>query len=154
MPRPRRHGETRMTQTTHFQFEIPLQNIHEQELDCSICRNGFCLERTCGRTLARLECCENPICCKCLYKLASKCTCDRVCDKVISYCPYCRCVSPLRAIDIFLGTPSKRKCSSCDARDAAENEDADDEADDDGSSDDPNFTPNSDEEDDDDDEDV
>ena len=152
MPRTRRHGESRMTQTTHFQIEIPLQNIHEQELDCSICRNSFCLERKCGRTLARLECCENPICCRCLYKLASKCTCDRLCDKVISYCPYCRCVSPLRAIDIFLGTPSKRKCSSCDARDAAENDD--DDADDEGSSDDPNFTPNSDEEDDDEDEDI
>lgn len=151
MPRSRRQGESRMTQTTHFQIEIPLQNIHEQELDCSICRNSFCLERKCGRTLARLECCENPICCRCLYKLASKCTCDRVCDKVISYCAFCRQVSPLRAIDIFLGTPSKRKCSSCDARDAAENDD--DDADDEGSSDDPNFTPNSDEEDDDDDDD-
>lgn len=97
---------------------------------CYICANSFCEEEECGRALTHLGCCTQAICCGCLLKSSKRCMCKDDCDAVISLCPFCREVSPVEALDIFLG--GKPACAACAKGDAAA--DATDDAAGDGQS--------------------
>lgn len=81
------------------------------EVVCYICANSFCGAEECQRTQTHLGCCTQAICCACLLKSSKRCTCKDDCDAVISLCPFCREVSSVEALDIFLG--SKPPCASC-----------------------------------------
>lgn len=81
------------------------------ELTCYICANSFCAGETCCRTQTHLACCTQSICCGCLLKSSKRCGCKEDCDAVISLCPFCREVSPVEALDVFLGC--KTACAAC-----------------------------------------
>lgn len=87
---------------------------------CYICANSFCGEEACARALTHLACCTQAICCGCLLKSSKRCLCKDDCDAVISLCPFCREVSPVEALDIFLG--GKAACAACAKGDAAPGE--------------------------------
>lgn len=98
------------------------------DLTCYICANAFCGDEACGRTQTHLGCCTQAICCACLLKSSKRCGCKDDCDAVISLCPFCREVSPVDTLDVFLG--SKPACADCVKADATpptpdENEDDD-----------------------------
>lgn len=78
---------------------------------CYICANSFCATEQCSRTQTHLGCCTQAICCGCLLKSSKRCTCKEECDAVISLCPFCREVSSVEALDVFLG--SKPACGVC-----------------------------------------
>jgi hypothetical protein len=65
----------------------------------------------------QLKCCENPMCCKCACELAKRCTCSDDCEAVIVYCPFCRELSSLDCLDIFLGMNPKiaTPCKTCES---------------------------------------
>lgn len=81
------------------------------EVVCYICANSFCGAEDCQRTQTHLGCCTQSICCACLLKSSKRCTCKEDCDAVISLCPFCREVSSVEALDIFLG--GKPPCATC-----------------------------------------
>lgn len=85
--------------------------LDADDVTCYICANGFCANDECGRTLTHLGCCTQAICCACLMKSCKRCACKDDCDAVISLCPFCREVSPVEALDVFLG--SKTACAEC-----------------------------------------
>lgn len=88
---------------------------------CYICANSFCSDDECCRSLTHLGCCTQSICCGCLLKSSKRCCCKDDCDAVISLCPFCREVSPVETLDIFLGH-KQQPCTSCvkaDKRSAA-----------------------------------
>lgn len=88
----------------------------DEEMTCYICANSFCDDETsCCRALTHLGCCTQAICCGCLLKSCKRCTCKDECDAVISLCPFCREVSSVDALDVFLG--SKGACAACKAAD-------------------------------------
>ncbi len=87
----------------------------DDETTCYICANAFCAAEACGRAMTHLGCCTQAICCSCLVKTAKRCTCKEDCDAVISLCPYCREVSGLDALDVFLGY--KPPCAQCRVHD-------------------------------------
>jgi hypothetical protein len=89
----------------------------DDDLTCYICANAFCDEDECCRALTHLGCCTQSICCACLLKSSKRCRCKDDCDAVISMCPFCREVSPVDAIDVFLAT--KAVCADCAKADAA-----------------------------------
>ena len=73
--------------------------------------NAVCAADECCRTLTHLGCCTQTICCGCLLKSSKRCGCKEDCDAVISLCPFCREVSPVEALDVFLG--GKPPCAAC-----------------------------------------
>ena len=89
---------------------------------CHICRETFCEDDECCRTMTSLKCCTQTICCACATKMAMRCTCTEECSAIIAYCPYCRMVSPLQAIDVFLG--HTKPCRACCAAEASAVEEA------------------------------
>lgn len=92
----------------------------EDEVTCYICANSFCAEEECLRSMTHLGCCTQAICCGCLLKSSKRCTCKEDCDAVISLCPFCREVSPVEALDVFLGQkPACKACVRSDERAAA-----------------------------------
>ena len=99
-------------------IELSIHSIDESDETCYICAHRFCTEAQCCRTLTHLKCCTQPICCACTVKIAKRCTCADECAAVIAYCPYCRMISPVLAIDIFLGACVKQ-CKMCDKADEA-----------------------------------
>lgn len=89
----------------------------EEEESCYICANTFCAHEECQRSMTHLGCCTQTICCGCLLKSSKRCTCKEDCDAVISLCPFCREVSAVEALDIFLG--HKPPCKACVKADRA-----------------------------------
>lgn len=90
----------------------------DDDTTCYICAHTFCATDECGRAQTQLGCCSQPICSACLLKGCKRCTCKEDCDAVISFCPFCREVSPVDALDMFLG--AKPACARCAKRDAVE----------------------------------
>lgn len=93
------------------------QGGDEDDSSCYICANAFCASDSCCRSMTHLGCCTQAICCGCLLKSSKRCTCKEDCDAVISLCPFCREVSPVEALDVFLG--AKAACAACLKADAA-----------------------------------
>lgn len=93
-----------------FEMEIPSAS-DDESFECPICYQGFCTEETCCRTQTNLVCCDSPICCYCLLKLAKRCTCNDDCSQVIVICSYCRELASVTALDMYLGT--KQVCEMC-----------------------------------------
>lgn len=91
---------------------------HDEPADdetCYICANSFCAPEECSRTQTHLACCTQAICCGCLLKSSKRCGCKEDCDAVISLCPFCREVSPVEALDVFLGSrPTCKRCKDSD----------------------------------------
>lgn len=120
---------------TIIEVSIPLRTVSstEESLDedddvvCYICANSFCAADQCSRSMTHLACCTQSICCGCLLKSCKRCGCKDDCDAVISLCPFCREVSPVEALDVFLG--SKEACNECVKADEREREKKAQEAD-------------------------
>ena len=51
------------------------------------------------------------MCATCLLKVCKQCHCDDQCQAVVGFCPYCRDISPVHALDIFKGTTEE--CALC-----------------------------------------
>lgn len=81
------------------------------DLSCHICANSFCEDDECCRSMTHLACCTQALCTACLVKSSMRCTCKEDCDAVISMCPFCRQVSPVEVLDMFLG--GKPVCKRC-----------------------------------------
>lgn len=103
---------------TVIEVSIPVRALRDAEdgqededMACYICANSFCEEDECSRSLTHLACCTQSICCGCLVKSCKRCGCKEDCDAVISLCPFCREVSPVDALDMFLG--AKAPCKAC-----------------------------------------
>lgn len=104
---------------TVIELSIPMRIVNrgrdreeeDDDVTCYICANSFCDEEECVRSMTHLGCCTQAICCGCLLKSSKRCTCKEDCDAVISLCPFCREVSAVEALDIFLGT--KVACKAC-----------------------------------------
>jgi hypothetical protein len=78
---------------------------------CYICANEFCADDACCRALTYLDCCTQTMCCACLVKLSKRCRCREDCDAVVAMCPFCRDMSPLKVLDVFLGNAGP--CKAC-----------------------------------------
>lgn len=106
---------------TVIEVSIPLRTLQSEGDDadeaCYICANAFCASDACRRSLTHLACCTQAICCGCLSKTCKRCGCKDDCDAVIALCPFCREVSPVEVLDVFLG--AKDPCAECSKRDAA-----------------------------------
>lgn len=96
---------------------------------CYICANDFCGDDVCCRSLTHLECCTQTMCCACLARMIKRCKCSDDCEAVIALCPFCREVSPVTVLDVFLGRAAV--CKPCLEND--EQEDTEDDSDDDES---------------------
>jgi hypothetical protein len=90
--------------------EIPIPG--QAGLSCTICRADFCPLDQCKKSMTHMNCCETPLCSECISKCAFQCRCDDDCEQVVAYCPYCRSVSAVSALDIFLGL-SRKVCVAC-----------------------------------------
>lgn len=109
---------------TVIELSIPMRIVNrgrdrEEEADedtCYICADSFCEREECARSMTHLGCCTQAICCGCLLKSSKRCTCKEDCDAVISLCPFCREVSAVEALDVFLG--QKAACKACARSDA------------------------------------
>lgn len=124
MPNVARSGNGR-----RIELSIPMRIVHRaghgrdddhddnDDLTCYICANSFCDEDECCRSMTHMGCCTQAICCTCLLKSSKRCSCKEDCDAVISLCPFCREVSPVDALDMFLAT--KVPCKACTKADAA-----------------------------------
>lgn len=114
---------------TVIELSIPMRIVNrgrdraeepEDDESCYICANSFCEHEECVRAMTHLGCCTQTICCGCLLKSSKRCTCKEDCDAVISLCPFCREVSAVEALDIFLGQkPVCKACVKADERAAA-----------------------------------
>lgn len=107
--------------------------------DCYLCRNEFCDEDVCSRGLTHLQCCTQTMCCGCLAKLVKRCRCVEDCEAVIAMCPFCREVSPVTVLDVFLGHAGACKgCAAEDLKDlkAGDDDDEDEDGEDDDEADD------------------
>lgn len=104
------------TSGSSLQITIPVSTLacSTEELECHICSSKFCPDAygTCVRASTHLDCCEQPICVGCLAKMSKRCTCKEDCDVIIAFCPYCREISPVSAVDIFSGLKT-RLCPGC-----------------------------------------
>jgi hypothetical protein len=101
---------------TVIEVSIPLSTLRsgddlQDDPTCYICANSFCATDKCGLSLTHLACCTQSICCACLVKSCKRCRCKDECDAVIALCPFCREVSPVEALDMFLG--GKPGCKAC-----------------------------------------
>lgn len=89
----------------------------DEELTCYICANAFCEDDACCRAMTHMACCTQPICCGCMLRSAKRCRCKTDCDAVVSLCPFCREVSPVDALETFLGSrPVCTRCCSDDVK--------------------------------------
>lgn len=126
---PSSTSTTTTTSTSSLQITIPVSTLalrtSREELECHICSSKFCPDAygTCVRASTHLDCCEQPICVGCLAKMSKRCTCKDECDVIIAFCPYCREISPVSAVDIFSGLKTTL-CPGCLEDD---NEDDDDD---------------------------
>lgn len=104
-----------------IEFSIPMHIMNEDanEISCTVCRDSFCGNSKCGRSQTHLVCCENPLCCQCVSKLAKRCTCTDECEAIIVFCPFCREIAGLEPLELFLGH-TKTPCKSCQTLDKAE----------------------------------
>lgn len=115
------------TGTSRIELSIPMRLVRggegddddgdDDDMACYICANAVCVAEECNRTLTHLGCCTQAICCACLLKSSKRCGCKEDCTAVISLCPFCREVSPVEALDVFLGT--KPPCAPCAKAEAA-----------------------------------
>lgn len=98
-----------------IEVSIPLSLSHRLADDdddaCFICANAFCAQDSCARGITNLRCCSQVMCCGCALKLARRCKCSEECDAVVAFCPFCREIAPLGALEIFLG--SRPMCKDC-----------------------------------------
>ena len=94
-----------------FDIEIPTGDADESALECPICCHEFCSEETCCRTETHQNCCDQPICCSCLQRQLRRCTCSDECNQIITICAYCREITPVTALEVFLG--HKPPCAGC-----------------------------------------
>lgn len=108
-----------------IEIELPHASHTTDDMTCPICAESFCARETCGRSPTALKCCDQPVCCTCIARVSKRCTCTSNCAAVIAYCPYCREISPVTSLDIFLGVKGGvcKECtddaSSCDAMSVA-----------------------------------
>jgi hypothetical protein len=113
MYRPRARAGSR---DVTLEFSLPLSLAgsasSEQPGECSICASRFCPRDECCTSLTHLQCCTQPLCVRCVGKLARACTCSDDCDKVICICPYCREISGVSCRELFLGA-CKSACADC-----------------------------------------
>lgn len=124
---------------TVIEVSIPMRLVRgsglpgggEDDGTCYICANPFCASEACGRTMTHLACCTQSICCACLVKSSKRCRCKEDCDAVVSLCPFCREVSAVETLDVFLGHAPP--CAACAKGDEASSSSSDDDSgDDDG----------------------
>ena len=103
-----------------FSIEVPRGDVEDDDsaVECPLCSNAFCQEELCSRTETGLNCCDQPICCGCLYRQMMRCTCKDECDAIVVICPYCRGLSSVAAMEVFIG--SKPVCSECAKADREE----------------------------------
>lgn len=85
---------------------------------CCICSEDFCTDEKCGRTMTHMACCTHPLCCTCLARQAQRCMCTDECTAVVCWCAFCKTVSPVDSLDLFLS--NCKLCKWCRARDAKE----------------------------------
>jgi len=96
-------------------------DAQDDEDTCYICKNAFCSDIDgdggCARSMTHLGCCTQAICCGCMLRGSKKCGCQASgeCEQVISFCPFCRDISPASALDVFRGY--KKACAACKAGD-------------------------------------
>ena len=83
----------------------------EEHYTCFVCRDEFCDADRCGRSMTTTSCCSQSLCCACMSHLARRCTCTDDCEAVIVFCPFCREMVPLRALEVFLG--GREPCKKC-----------------------------------------
>ena len=83
----------------------------EAEETCFICAVPFCGRGTCPHTATQMPCCSQGLCCGCAVKVLKRCKCADDCDAVVAFCPFCREVMAVGALDIFLGT--RTVCKEC-----------------------------------------
>lgn len=92
-------------------IELAIQQHDDPAKTCHICANSLCRRGDCCRAGVHLACCTQILCAKCLLKICKRCRCDDQCVAVIGFCPYCRDISPVNALDLFKGTMDE--CSRC-----------------------------------------
>lgn len=130
MPRTTR-ARARTLDNSRIELTIPLRMTGRTAggaVDqCYICANDFCGDDVCCRSLTHLECCTQTMCCACLARMIKRCKCADDCEAVIALCPFCREVSPVTVLDVFLGRAAV--CKSCVENDEEEETDTDTEAD-------------------------
>lgn len=119
---PRVNITTSALSTGHYvEIEVPVTTTQEEEYadTCPICHDFFCPTQECGHTAQHLQCCTQFMCCICLLKVSKRCTCASRCTAIIAFCPFCREISPLSPLDIFLGSKAKA-CKGCSVTSAQE----------------------------------
>lgn len=103
--------------STTIELTIPLHSSSADSCGgtCYICANDFCDDDVCCRSLTHLKCCTQAVCCGCLGKMIKRCKCEDECEAVIALCPFCREVSPVDVLDVFLGhVPACKVCVTAD----------------------------------------
>lgn len=77
----------------------------EGDIDrCPICCKKACLAEQCKASIVTTMCCNQAICCECVMVNAMRCKCCCDCQQVIVICPFCRQVTPLSAVALFLAS--------------------------------------------------
>lgn len=118
MYRPRARAGRASGDAVTLEFSLPISlgagssSGSEPAGECSICASRFCPRDECCTSLTHLQCCTQPLCVRCVGKLARACTCSDDCDKVICICPYCREISGVSCRELFLGA-CKAPCADC-----------------------------------------
>ena len=85
----------------------------DTEETCFICAVPFCARGICPHTATHMPCCSQGLCCGCAVKVLKRCKCAEECDAVVAFCPFCREVMAVGALDVFLGT--RAVCKECQA---------------------------------------
>lgn len=103
-----------------------IQNHHgaDPAAACHICASTFCRQGSCCRCSVHLACCTQVLCCKCLVRISKRCHCTPDCVAVIAFCPYCRDISGVNALDLYHG--GLQECSGCREAEKEEEEDSQD----------------------------
>lgn len=97
---------------------MQVEVVHLEREDCPLCRESYCIQELCRRSLAYTRCCEQAMCASCMVKQSKRCACDPECDKIVVFCAFCREVSPVTTLDCFL--VCQGLCRNCEARDKRE----------------------------------
>jgi hypothetical protein len=79
--------------------------------ECGICLKEWCEDDACNRTMTQTKCCIQGACSACITKISMICKCEDNCPNVIFICPFCRNLSKVEPVTLFLGT--KRPCKKC-----------------------------------------
>jgi hypothetical protein len=99
--------------TTVIEVAINTSCSSQEQQTCHICADALCPLKECCRTGVHLACCTQRICAQCLLKMCKRCRCDAQCTAVIAFCPYCRDISPVAALDLFRATQRAQGCRNC-----------------------------------------